>query len=175
MCGSGTFAIAAALRATNTAPGLGRAFQCESWSQLPRSLFSEARAEARAAVVNRPFEIFASDVDSRAVALTRENARRAGIARGLRVERRDVADLALPVTGVNVIVCNPPYGERMSEREQVHALCGVMGAAFERQPHRRAYIITSYDGFERAYGKRADKNRKLYNGMIKTYLYQYFK
>lgn len=175
MCGSGTFAIEAALRATNTAPGLGRAFQCESWPQLPRSLFSEARAEARAAVVNRPFEIFASDVDSRAVALTRENARRAGIARGLRVERRDVADLALPATGVNVIVCNPPYGERMSEREQVHALCGVMGAAFERQPHRRAYIITSYDGFERAYGKRADKNRKLYNGMIKTYLYQYFK
>lgn len=129
----GTFAIEAALRATNTAPGLGRAFQCESWPQLPRSLFSEARAEARAAVVNRPFEIFASDVDSRAVALTRENARRAGIARGLRVERRDVADLALPATGVNVIVCNPPYGERMSEREQVHALCGVMGAAFERQ------------------------------------------
>ena len=60
-------------------------------------------------------------------------------------------------------------------KRQVHALCGMMGAAFERQPHRRAYIITSYDGFERAYGKRADKNRKLYNGMIKTYLYQYFK
>ena len=175
MCGSGTIAIEAALRASNAAPGLNRSFLCESWPQLPRSLFSEARAEARAAALSRPLEIVASDIDRRAVALTRENARRAGVAQCLRVECRDVSALSLPAEGENVIVCNPPYGERMSELGEVRALCETMGKAFERQMHRRAYIITAYDDFERAYGRRADKNRKLYNGMIRTYLYQYFK
>ena len=175
MCGSGTIAIEAALRASNAAPGLNRSFLCESWPQLPRSLFSEARAEARAAALSRPLEIVASDIDRRAVALTRENARRAGVAQCLRVECRDVSALSLPAEGENVIVCNPPYGERMSELGEVRALCETMGKAFERQMHRRAYIITSYDDFERAYGRRADTNRKLYNGMIRTYLNQYFK
>lgn len=174
MCGSGTIAIEAALRASNAAPGLNRSFLCESWPQLPRSLFSEARAEARAAALSRPLEIVASDIDRRAVALTRENARRAGVAQCLRVECRDVSALSLPAEGENVIVCNPPYGERMLEQRSAQQLYRAFGRHVKFADGWKKYIISSEPEFEHYFGKQAAKKRKLYNGRLQCNVYMYF-
>ncbi len=173
MCGSGTFAIEAALFASNTAPGLRRAFAAEEWTQVPTGTFSQVREDARAAVSDAEFEIFAYDIDHKAVEVTRQNMKRAGFEKRIWVKAADVADLNLSGDRRNVIVCNPPYGERLSDAEAVAAQTRVLGRVFSAQPDCRSFIISSSETFEKDYGKKADKNRKLYNGMIKTYLYQY--
>lgn len=175
LCGSGTFAIEAAMIATNTAPGVMRKFSCEEWDQIPSDAFSLARAQARESAYSNPVDIMAFDIDKKSVDIANLNIKRSGFEGRVTALVADVADLSLPGGKNNVIVCNPPYGERMSELEEVKKLTKVLGKVFEKQPSRRAYIISSYDDFEAQYGKKADKNRKLYNGMIKTYLYQYYK
>lgn len=174
MCGSGTFAIEAALFASNTAPGLGRQFAAEAWSQLPTHSFSNARMEAKDKISNISFEILGYDIDRKTVALAKENVKRAGFGGRVRIETADVKDLNLPEGKRNVIICNPPYGERMSDLHAVREQTRLIGRVFASQPNCRSYVISSSDTFEKDYGQKVRKKRKLYNGMIKTCLYQYF-
>ncbi len=176
LCGSGTIPIEAAMIAANIPPGAKRSFAAESWLQIPASLFKEQREEALSRTFkDKKFEIYGSDIDPKAVEIAIANAKRCGVANTVDFKVQDVRDLKLTGEENNVIICNPPYGERMSDLNEVKAVSKVLGKVFENTPRRRAYIITSYDDFQSDYGKKADKNRKLYNGMIRTYLFQYLK
>jgi len=175
MCGSGTIAIEAAMLALNIAPGLKRGFDAENFPFIPHSAWTDAREEARAAIkTDSPFEAYASDIDEECVSLTWENAKRAGVSGNIKAFRKNALEIG---TGGRrgTIVCNPPYGERIYAGEQVEKLYRDMGKAFAKLDNWQIYIITSHEGFERLYGRRADKVRKLYNGMIKCGYYQYFK
>lgn len=174
MCGSGTFAIEAALFASNTAPGLGRSFAAESWMQLPDGVFDLARAEARDKISTIPFEILGYDIDPRTVKISAENVKRAGFAGKITLNVADVKNLQLSEGRRNVIICNPPYGERMGDMSSVRAQTKLLGKVFSSQPDCRTYVISSSETFEKDYGQKVSKKRKLYNGMIKTCLYQYW-
>lgn len=174
MCGSGTFLIEAALFASNTAPGLGRSFAAESWQQLPDKVFDRARTEARDKISNIPFEILGYDIDPHTVKIASENVKRAGFAGKIYLNVADVKDLQLADGRRNVIICNPPYGERMGDIKQVRTQTKLLGKVFSSQPDCRTYVISSSETFEKDYGQKVSKKRKLYNGMIKTCLYQYW-
>ncbi len=174
MCGSGTIAIEAAMMMKNIAPGVRRRFAAESFPFIPPSVWKSAREEANDGIRVTKFEVFASDIDPECVALTKKNASLAGVsdivtsfscdARTVRADGRR-----------GTIVTNPPYGERLGEIKEVEKLYREIGEHFRSLSPWQVYIITSHPSFEKLYGKRADKVRKLYNGMIPCYLYQYFK
>ena len=174
-CGSGTIPIEAALIMTNTAPGLNRSFAAEEFACVDRRVFARAREEAEAAKTAADgFEAYASDIDPKFVSITKGNIRRAGV--GAHV-KAFVAD-ALDITSGGrrgTVVCNPPYGERLSDRRACEELYAAMGRAFASLGSWQIYILSSHDDFESFYGRKADKVRKLYNGMIKCNFYQYFK
>ena len=167
-CGSGTFLIEAARRACKIAPGLDRRFQAEQWGSVPAEVWRDARAEALDRIDRScAFEGFGFDADPAAVKLTLDNAKKAGVEQFLHVEVRDVADFD-PVPDT-VIFTNPPYGERMLEQNDARRIYRTMGKVLSRP----AYIICGDGDFEQYFGKKADKRRKLYNGMISCQLYQY--
>lgn len=174
-CGSGTIPIEAALYAKKIAPGLRRSFVSEKWRIMSKGLFDEAREEAES-LIDRELEprIFASDIDKNAVALAMENARKAGVDKYIQFSVCDAAKADI-FTEKGVIVCNPPYGERLMDNSSCEALYRKIGKHFSSFPKAGKYILTSHEGFEESYGRNADKKRKLYNGMLKCYLYQYFK
>ena len=172
-CGSGTIAIEAALIARNRAPGLHRSFAAEKWPAVPPSVWKEEREAAAALEYRGQYRIFASDVDPKAVALSRENARRAGVEGDIEFSVADARTFAAPGER-GVIVCNPPYGERMLERDQARQLYRDFGKATANLSGFGMYIISSDADFERFFGRRADKKRKLYNGMLQCNLYMYF-
>jgi putative N6-adenine-specific DNA methylase len=172
-CGSGTLAIEAALIAHNRAPGLNREFAAQKWGFMKKSLWSQAREEARSLEYPGPYEIYASDADPRAVALSRQNAQRAGVYEDITFSVADARQFVPPVEN-GVIVCNPPYGERMLEKEQAQVLYRDFGAVTKDMTDWKRFIISSEPEFENFYGKRATKKRKLYNGMIQCNLYMYF-
>ena len=175
MCGSGTIAIEAALMQTNRAPGMNRHFDAEGFPQIDTSIWTSAREEARENIINdSSFEVYASDIDQGCVDLTRDNIRRAGVGGTVKAFQRDALDIK---TGGRrgTVVCNPPYGERLFSMEQAETLYRNMGRAFSHLDSWQIYVLTSHEGFERLYGRRADKIRKLYNGMIKCNFYQFFK
>jgi putative N6-adenine-specific DNA methylase len=174
LCGSGTILIEAALLLNNMAPGQNRRFDAEEWGCLDKRIWSDARSEALAAVKRREFIVQGFDIDPAAVSLTLENAKKAGVAENVRASVQDIAGFSPPEPR-GVIVCNPPYGERMLEIKQAEKLYGEMGRAFLRLKGYHYYIISSSERFEALFGKKADKKRKLYNGMIKCDLFQYFK
>ncbi len=175
MCGSGTIAIEAALILANKAPGLGRSFAGEQFANLPNALWQEAREAAEAAVQkDTSFEVYASDIDEDILDVTYENALRAGVEANINIFTADVRTLQKPDRR-GTIVCNPPYGERLMTPVEAEQLYRDMGRVFEGFAPWQIYIITSHPQFERSYGRRADKIRKLYNGMIPCNLYQYFK
>lgn len=175
MCGSGTIAIEAALILANKAPGLGRAFAAEHFPQIPPTLWSEAREEAEGAIRrDSPFEVYASDIDEDILDTVYENALRAGVEENMSIFCADARKIEKPDRR-GTIVCNPPYGERLMTPREAEALYREMGRAFSRLSPWQIYIITSHPQFERLYGMRADKIRRLYNGMIPCNLYQYFK
>lgn len=171
-CGSGTIAIEAALRLTNRAPGLYRSFAAESWEFLDRDIFRAERERAKADerdLSGITLDIEARDIDPRCAALTRENAKKAGVADLIRV---GVADAREPCGFDGVIVTNPPYGERLGDHEEAHALYADYAKALN--PRARAYILSADEDFERHFHRRSTKKRKLYNGMIRCNLYMYF-
>ena len=169
-CGSGTFLIEAARRACKIAPGLDRRFQAEQWDSIPAQVWRDARAEALDRIDrNVAFEGFGFDVDPAAIRLTLDNAKKAGVDKLLHVEQRDVADFVKPVPEA-VIFTNPPYGERMLEQNDARKIYRTMGKVLSTP----AYIICGDGEFEQYFGKKADKRRKLYNGMISCQLYCYF-
>ena len=168
-CGSGTFLIEAARRACKIAPGLDRRFAAEQWESVPAETWRNARAEALDRIDrNAAFEGCGFDADPAAVKLTLDNAKKAGVEKFLHVEVRDVADFQ-PVENA-VIFTNPPYGERMLEQSDARNIYRTMGKVLTTP----SYIICGDGEFERYFGKKADKRRKLYNGMISCQLYCYY-
>ena len=173
MCGSGTMPIEAAMQALNIAPGRNRAFAAEDWPFLPESCFKTARAAAEDAIRrDLQLQILGSDIDAHAIELCKKHAKKAGIMVNWAV--RPLAELTSEAQE-GVIVCNPPYGERMLEKKDAEALYRQMRTVFSSLPAWRVNIISSHPRFEQIYGKRADKRRKLSNGGLSCTLYQYFK
>ena len=173
-CGSGTIPIEAALIARNIAPGLHRSFAAQSWRTIDPAVWRDAREAARTKEFHGEYNIVGSDIDPKAVAIARENAERAGVSDIVRFEVADAAAFDRR-TERGVIVTNPPYGERIMEKEQAEALYRAFGAAWCKTENWQLYLLSSHTEFERCFGKTADKKRKLYNGMIKCDLFMYFK
>ncbi len=174
-CGSGTIPIEAALFATNKAPGLKRRFVAETWQNLiPHNVWHDIRLEARENEYHeKETKIFASDIDPEAIKIAKQNAVNAGVADKIEFSVKDVKDIT-PFSEKGVICCNPPYGERLMDARSCQALYRTMGKKFSQFSEAKKLILTSHEQFERYYGKEADKRRKLYNGMLKCYVYHYF-
>ena len=174
-CGSGTIAIEAAMMMKNIAPGAKRSFAAESFSQISANIWQNAREEAADNIIRDTcFEAYASDIDDECLTIARENAERAGVSDMINIFNKNALTLE-PIDRRGTIVCNPPYGERLMTVREVEELYRGMGKTFSALAPWQIYILTSYEGFERMYGRRADKVRKLYNGMLPCNLYQYFK
>ena len=173
-CGSGTIAIEAALAALNRAPGLYRDFAAENWAFFDPSLWQQARTAAAIAEYDGEYHIFASDIDPRAVQIAQENAVRAGVDHLISFQVADACSFSRS-TDRGVIVTNPPYGERLLDRQQAELLYTHFGQALAGNSNWSLYLLSSHSEFERCFGKPADKKRKLYNGMIKCDLYMYYK
>ena len=171
-CGSGTIAIEAALAALNRAPGSRREFAAEAWRCLPRGIWQAERSNARSREYSGDYHIFASDIDPRAVALARENARRAGVEKYIDFSVADARDFSRQ-TENGTLCTNPPYGERLLEKEAAAELMRAFGKTMRKTENWKTYVISSLENFENVYGKRADKRRRLYNGMIPCQLYMY--
>jgi putative N6-adenine-specific DNA methylase len=174
MCGSGTIAIEAAMMMRNIAPGKLRRFAAEDFPFIGKRRFAEAREEALDLEVKNNFEVFASDIDPAAVELTKRNAKIAGVSDTVTAFVENALNIDAPGRRAT-IVTNPPYGERLLDLKSAEELYRKMGSHFRSLEPWQAYIITSHKGFERLYGRSADKVKKLYNGMIPCYLYQFFK
>lgn len=173
-CGSGTFPIEAAMIAANIAPGMKRPFTAEKWVNLIEpDLWDEIREEAKEQInLDVKTDIQGYDIDGEVVKAARENAKRAGVDHLIHFQQRAVADLRHPKK-YGFVITNPPYGERLEEKEALPALYTEIGQAFRQLDCWSEYLITSYEDTERYIGRKADKNRKIYNGMIKTYFYQF--
>lgn len=173
-CGSGTFPIEAAMIAANIAPGLNRNFLCEDWKHLiSRMHWYEVREEAQGMIdLSVDTDIQGYDLDPEMVKGARENAERAGVDKLIHFQQRDIKDLSHPKK-YGFIVTNPPYGERLEEKENLPSLYETIGARYQALDSWSMYLITAYEDAERYIGRKADKNRKIYNGMIKTYFYQF--
>ena len=174
MCGSGTIAIEAAMMMKGIAPGRSRKFAAEDFAFIDKKIWTSAREEAFDTEHKTDFEAFASDIDSSAVALAEKNVRLAGVSDTVKVFRQDARKISADGRR-GTIVCNPPYGERLGTLREAEQLYREMGIHFTSLSPWQVYVITSHPHFERFYGRKADKVRKLYNGMLPCYLYQYFK
>lgn len=171
-CGSGTFAIEAAMMAMNMAPGLNREFLSQNWeNMINRKLWYELIDEAREEVDEdvRP-DIQAYDIDEAVLKAARENAANAGVS--IHIQKRDVSELT-HAKKYGFIITNPPYGERLEDKESLPPLYKTLGERFKALDNWSLYMITSYEDCEKYIGRKANKNRKVYNGMIKTYFYQF--
>ncbi len=172
-CGSGTFPIEAAMIGAGIAPGAKRSFVAEAWPLIPASLWKQAREEAEAGVkTDVSLQIQGYDLDPAMIEGARENARNAGVESLIHLQVRDVRDLH-STKKYGFVITNPPYGERLEEKEAMPALYQGMGKAFRGLDTWSFYILTGYEDAEKHLGRKADKNRKIYNGMLKTYLYQF--
>ncbi|MEI3229478.1 MAG: class I SAM-dependent RNA methyltransferase [Lachnospiraceae bacterium] len=173
-CGSGTFPIEAAMIAANIAPGMKRHFLAETWDNLiPKELWQECFMEAEE-MVNTDIEVDVQgyDIDGDVIKAARENAKRAGVEELIHFQQRPVKELHHPKK-YGFIITNPPYGERLEEKEALPALYKEIGMAYQNLDAWSLYMITSYEDAEKYIGRKADKNRKIYNGMLKTYFYQF--
>lgn len=173
-CGSGTFPIEAAMMAANMAPGMNRSFTAENWNHIVgKKNWYDTLDEARELVdLSVETDIQGYDADEAMVAIARENAKLAGVEKLIHFQRRDVAQLSHPKK-YGFIITNPPYGERLQEKEEMPALYRTIGERFRALDSWSMYLITAYDRAEQDIGRKADKNRKIYNGMMKTYYYQF--
>ena len=173
-CGSGTFPIEAAMMAANIAPGMNRSFTAEDWDNLiPKKAWYDAMDEAHD-LVNADIEVDIQgyDLNPEAVKAARQNAKDAGVDHLIHFQERAVKDLRHPKK-YGFIITNPPYGERLEEKKDLPALYKEFGESFKRLDTWSAYMITSYEEAEKYFGRKADKNRKIYKGMLKTYFYQF--
>ncbi len=173
LCGSGTIPIEAALIGANIAPGLGREFAAERWPCFGKTLWTDMREEARTKIRRDDFSIYASDIDTGVFRKARENAAAAGVAKRIIFEKKKLEEFSSKKP-YGCVVCNPPYGERIGEADEVVALYRQMGLVFGALESWSVFVLTAHPDFEKYYGRKADKNRKLYNGKIRCYLHQYF-
>ena len=172
-CGSGTILIEAALKAANIAPCMERRFAAMEWDCIGKDVWKNAREAAKDAVrKDCAFTAHGFDKDPEAVKLTLANAEKAGVSQYIKVSKRDIRDFHYPADGVKVIT-NPPYGERMGELDEAREIYRAMGSVLLPRGDSSIYVITPSDEFEELFGDKADKNRKLYNGMIMCRLYSY--
>ncbi len=173
-CGSGTFPIEAAMIAANIAPGMNRSFLSETWTNLiPKKLWYETLDEANEMIDDTvEVDIQGYDIDGEVVKLARENAKLAGVDHMIHFQQRSVEELSHPKK-YGFIITNPPYGERIEEKENLPALYKIIGERMKALDTWSTYIITSYEDTEKYIGRKANKNRKIYNGMLKTYFYQF--
>lgn len=173
-CGSGTFPIEAAMMAANMAPGLSRDFISEEWEHLiPKKEWYDVLDEANEMVdLSVDVDIQGYDIDDAMVTISRENARRAGVEKLIHFQRRAVSALNHPKK-YGFLITNPPYGERMEEKENLPELYRTLGERYRHLDSWSMYLISAYEQTENSIGRKADKNRKIYNGMMKTYFYQY--
>ena len=173
-CGSGTFPIEAAMMAANIAPGMNRSFTAETWTNLiPKKLWYDTIDEANDLIDDQiDTDIQGYDIDGSVIKIARRNAREAGVDHLIHFQERDIKDLSHPKK-YGFIITNPPYGERLEDKKDLPELYGTFGENFKRLDTWSAYMITSYEDAERYFGRKADKNRKIYNGMLKTYYYQF--
>ncbi len=169
-CGSGTIPIEGALIAKNRAPGLRRRFAAEQWTD--EKIWQQARAEAMDKEFHGKYQILGSDNDPKCISLSMANARKAGVAECIEFRDGDATKMSLPAAS-GVIICNPPYGQRMMEQQSAQRLYAALGRHLKFADGWKKYIITSEPEFEHYFGRRADKKRKLYNGMIKCDYYMY--
>lgn len=173
-CGSGTFLIEAAMMAAGIAPGMNRSFTAENWTHvIPKQLWYDTIQEAREEIDDtvRP-DLQGYDIDPDMVKIARENAKQAGVDHMIHFQQRDMADTKHSKK-YGFIITNPPYGERLEDKKDLPQLYGKLGEVYKNLDSWSMYVITSYEDAERYIGRKADKNRKLYNGMIRTYFYQY--
>ncbi|MCY6485086.1 class I SAM-dependent RNA methyltransferase [Clostridium aestuarii] len=172
-CGSGTIPIEAALIARNIAPGLNRNFVSEEWDIIPTELWKKVRKKAYEAIMyDKDYNIQGFDIDNRVIGIARQNAIKAGVDDIIHFQTAPVSELSSN-KNYGTIVCNPPYGERLSEKEEVEKLYKDMGKVFKTLDTWSDFIITSYPEFEKCFGEKSTKNRKLFNGRIECYYYQY--
>lgn len=173
-CGSGTFPIEAAMIAANMAPGMKRSFLSEEWTHfLPASCWSDAREEAQDILdLGAVTHLQGYDIDKEVIDAARANAERAGVGHLIHFQQRPVSQLSHSGK-YGFLITNPPYGERLEDRETVENLYRTLGERFALLDTWSMYLISGYADTEKAIGKKAAKNRKIYNGMLKTYFYQY--
>ena len=173
-CGSGTFPIEAAMIAANIAPGMNRDFTAEEWTNLiDRKLWYECVKEAEDMIdTTVKVDIQGYDIDGDVIKAARENAKRAGVEHMIHFQQRAVADLSHPKK-YGFIITNPPYGERLEDKADLPELYTQIGQVYQRMDSWSMFLITSYTDTEKYIGRKADKNRKIYNGMLKTYFYQF--
>ena len=171
-CGSGTIPIEAALIAKNRAPGLNRRFSAEAYAWMDPGIWGRVRTEAKDKEFRGEYRILGSDNDPKCISLAMANARKAGVADCIDFRDGDATKMSLPAQE-GVIICNPPYGQRMMEQKSAQGLYAALGRHLKYADGWKKYIITSEPEFEHYFGARADKKRKLYNGMIQCNYYMY--
>ena len=172
-CGSGTICIEAAMIARNRAPGLNRSFMAQKWSCVPETVWQQARTEALDREYRGEYHILGSDIDAASLEIAQQNARKAGVGKLIEFREADATKMSLPADK-GLIVCNPPYGERMLEQRSAQRLYSAFGRHLKYADGWKKYIISSEPEFEHYYGKQAVKKRKLYNGRLQCNVYMYY-
>ena len=174
-CGSGTIPIEAALAAINRAPGLNRSFSAEDWSWLDKKIWKDVKEEAISNEFKGDYDIWGGDIDPKYVEISEDNAKRAGVSEYIKFEVSDATEFYRENTDKSgTIMTNPPYGERVMQQSEAEELYRKFGVATKKLEDWKMYILSSHTEFERTFGKKAVKKRKLYNGMIKCDLFMYY-
>lgn len=172
-CGSGTIPIEAAMIAKNIPPGLKRKFVSESWDWFPENIWKEAREKSQAAINDNDLIIYASDIDTKMIELAKDNAKKAGVDKFIKFKRMDASRFDAP-EDYGCLIINPPYGQRIGEKDSVRKTYMDLGKLYKYLKTWSFFTLTANTDFERLFGQRADKNRKLFNGNIQCYLYQHY-
>lgn len=172
-CGSGTILIEACMIMQNIAPGLNREFVSENWPIMPPNIYSQVRDGARKAIKHKDIKLLGYDIDHRVLRTAKENARKAGVLDYIEFQERDFRKFSNKHK-YGFIISNPPYGERLSDKNEVKELYGIFGEYKRKYEDWEFNVLTSYEEFEKDFGIKSTKNRKLYNGKLKCYYYQYF-
>ena len=172
-CGSGTICIEAAMIALNRAPGLNRSFMAQKWGCVPETVWQQARTEALDREYRGEYHILGSDIDPASLEIAQQNARKAGVGKLIEFREADATKMSLPADK-GLIVCNPPYGERMLEQRSAQRLYSAFGRHLKYADGWKKYIISSEPEFEHYFGRQAVKKRKLYNGRLQCNVYMYY-
>lgn len=172
-CGSGTILIEACMIMQNMAPGLNREFVSETWPTMPKDVFDQVREGARRSIKDKDLKLIGYDIDQRVLKTAKSNARKAGVFKYIEFQERDFRNFSNKHK-YGFIISNPPYGERLSDAKEVKELYTIFGQYKKRYQDWEFNILTSFEDFEKAFNIKSSKNRKLYNGKLKCYYYQYF-
>jgi putative N6-adenine-specific DNA methylase len=175
MCGSGTIPIEAALIGRNIAPGLNRTFASQNWPIVKEEYWKKVKVEARKRIdFESDIKIFASDISQKSIRIAEENAIEAGVDDCIEFFAKDINTIVKPPCDYGILITNPPYGDRIGKLEDIENIHRKLGQVFGKDETWSNYIITSIDDFERQFGKKADRKRKLFNGDLKVNYYQYY-